>query len=142
MLTAGACGVGSVCLASPSFTRNTAPRLQLNTSILPATLNLTFGSSYAACLAGIVPSLAKPCEPRPAGSDDQDGNITAKVVACPSAGCQSNASLCSGLHPFSAIWSALGPSPPLLSSTIVNYVLMEQEIDYYLNLVLSLNPQL
>ena len=107
MVIAGACGVGGVCLASPSFTKNTAPRLQLNTSILPATLNLTFGSSYAACSRGVAPSLAKPCEPSLAATDEQDGSIAAKVVACPSTGCQNNATLCAGLHPSES------PSPPL-----------------------------
>ena len=92
--------MGGVCLASPSFTQNTAPRLQLNTSIVPATLNLNFGSTYAACGRGVVPSRAKPCEPSPSATDDQDGNITSKVVACPSAGCQSNAALCAGMPPF------------------------------------------
>ena len=94
---AGACGLNGVCLSSPSFTKNTAPRIQLNTTIVPATFNLTFGTSYTACGRGVVPSLAKPCEPGASASDQQDGNITSKVVACPSAGCTANATLCTGM---------------------------------------------
>ncbi|KAL0029268.1 hypothetical protein WJX79_006326 [Trebouxia sp. C0005] len=92
----GACGLDGVCLTSPSYTKNTAPQLVLNTTILPATFNLTYGSSYTACARGVLPSLAVPCEPGASASDRQDGNITSKVVACPSAGCKANASLCTG----------------------------------------------
>lgn len=105
MLTAGACGLGGVCLASPSFTKNTAPTLQLNTTILPATFNLTFGSSYAACGRGVLPSLARPCEPGCNATDDQDGDIRSKVVACPSAACQTNATRCTGQDPSHPLYT-------------------------------------
>ncbi|KAL0039208.1 hypothetical protein WJX77_011442 [Trebouxia sp. C0004] len=92
----GACGLDGVCLTSPSFSKNTAPQIVLNTTILPATFNLMYGSNYTACAQGLLPSLAKPCEPGANANDRQDGNITSKVVACPSAGCKANASLCTG----------------------------------------------
>ena len=94
---AGACGLDGVCLSSPSFTKNTVPKIQRSATILPATVNLTFGTNYTACGRGVVPSLAKPCEPGASANDQQDGNITSKVVACPSAGCRANATLCTGM---------------------------------------------
>ncbi|KAL0047060.1 hypothetical protein WJX82_005420 [Trebouxia sp. C0006] len=92
----GACGLDGVCLTSPSYTKNTAPQIVLNTTILPATFNLTYSSNYTACAQGVLPSLAAPCEPGASANDRQDGNITSKVVACPSAGCKAIASLCTG----------------------------------------------
>lgn len=86
-----------MCLSVPGrIGANTAPRLTLNTSILPATYNLTYGTNYTACAAGIRPTLAKPCEPGCTADDQQDGNLTSKVVACPSSGCRNNSLLCSG----------------------------------------------
>ena len=120
MPVTGACGLDGVCLTSPSYTKNTARQIVLNTTILPATFNLTYGSSYTACAQGVLPSLAKPCEPGASANDQQDGNITSKVVACPSAGCKANASLCTGtlcfllhqvnlyLHVSSAVYIAGG----------------------------------
>lgn len=97
LLASGACGLSGVCLSSPSYKRNIAPSIVLDTAIVPATCNLTYGSNFVACAAGVVPSLAKPCEPGATANDQQDGNITGKVVACPSAGCQTDASLCIGM---------------------------------------------
>jgi hypothetical protein len=96
MLATGACGLDGVCLTSPSYTKNTAPQIVLNTTILPATFNLTYSSNYTACAQGVLRSLAAPCEPGASANDRQDGNITSKVVACPSAGCKAIASLCTG----------------------------------------------
>ncbi len=96
MLATGACGLDGVCLTSPSYTKNTAPQIVLNTTILPATFNLMYSSNYTACAQGVLPSLAAPCEPGASANDRQDGNITSKVVACPSAGCKAIASLCTG----------------------------------------------
>ena len=86
-----------MCLSVPGrIGANTAPRLTLNTSILPATYNLTYGTNYTACAAGIRPTLAKPCEPGCTADDQQNGNLTSKVIACPSSGCRNNSLLCSG----------------------------------------------
>ena len=95
-----------MCLTSPSYSRNTAPRITLNTTIIPATFNLTYGLNYTACTRGVQPTLAKPCEPGASATDQQDGNDTSKVVACPSAGCKANASLCTGKTP-GQLWQSL-----------------------------------
>lgn len=93
----GGCGIGGVCLSVPGrIGANTAPRLTLNTTILGPTYNLTYGTSYTACAAGARPTLAKPCEPGCSADDQQDGNLTSKVVACPSAGCRNSSLLCPG----------------------------------------------
>ena len=88
--------MSGVYLSSPGYTANTAPRITLNTSVLPPTYDLTYGTQYSACPRGVAPTLAKPCEPGASATDQQDGNITSKVVACPSAGCKQYAVLCTG----------------------------------------------
>lgn len=94
---AGGCGVSGVCLSVPGrIGANTAPTITLKTNILLPTYNLTFGTTYAACAAGVQPTLAKLCEPGCSAGDTQNGNLTNKVVACPSAGCRNSSILCSG----------------------------------------------
>lgn len=99
MLVSGACGFGGVCLTTTAtYTRNTAPRITLNTTIIPATFKLPYGFPFSACFEGISRRLDEPCEPGASAIDLQDGNVGQKVVACPSAACQANASLCAGMQ--------------------------------------------
>ena len=65
-----------VCLSTSGYKAKSAPEIDLNTTALPATFSLVYGTQYAACPKGVAPSMMSPCEPGASASDSENGDIT------------------------------------------------------------------
>ncbi|KAK9817291.1 hypothetical protein WJX72_012291 [[Myrmecia] bisecta] len=90
------CSQGGVCVSdlgssakAPAVVpANTPPNLVLRTTPLLGTLiSVKQGMPYAACAAGQIPVLDKLCKLGVNATDVRDGDLTARVLACPAASC-------------------------------------------------------
>ncbi|KAK9816871.1 hypothetical protein WJX72_006349 [[Myrmecia] bisecta] len=90
------CSQGGVCVSdlgssasAPAVVpANTPPTLVLRTTpLLSALVSVKQGKPYAACAAGQIPVVDKLCELGVNATDAQDGDLTARVLACPAAAC-------------------------------------------------------